>query len=160
MTHARPPLRLRLMPVLRRVLAVVLALSFPTAVSVPAQAMGPQCEQRLAMEVAAASLVGHDVAGAAAPLAPPSAHPANHPAALETPQASKAQMMDTGAPGSDGGILHACCLAACPACLPAVVGASVTAAPAARESLTPHATLLPDGLPPGEAFDPPRSAQA
>lgn len=144
------------MPVLRRVLAVVLALSFPTALSVPAQAMGPQCAEQPAAEAAAPALIAHEGVGSTSALP----HHAGHHAATASSEAPNVQAPDPGAPGQ-AGVHHACCLAACPACLPAMAGAPALAVPTgARQSLNLEKTLLPDGLPPGEALDPPRSIPA
>lgn len=154
------------MPVLRRMLArmmaLVLAFSFVPALAMPGPAMGLHCADA-ADSAAAHATMAHE--GTASPaLHRASGHPSGHLAAHHAPPEASGEMAKvasadgtgtapTGHPG--------CCLAACPACLPAVATGPGLAAPAAaRRSHLTLSTRLPDGLPPGEALDPPRSLLA
>ncbi len=175
-TPVRPAFRTRLWPVLRamldRVLVVVLALSFAAALSVPTRAMGPDCADAPAAPKAFPVATAHEATGAAHthhhgsghPDGPPGDHGASgDPAGASSHGAEQASALQ-GAPQRatpPADARHPCCLASCPACLPAVTAAPRLAAPTGtRQVRLFHTPLLPDGLPPGEALDPPRSATA
>lgn len=149
---AHQPCRHRFLPVLRRLLAVVLALSFATLLSVPSQAMGPHCPEPQPDHAASVPHVGQS---STMPQDVHLGHHSGHAAKAE----ARAPLDDAPQPKADSHM--ACCLAACPACLPALTTAPALLSPAqARRIVRPPNTRLPAGLPPAEALDPPRSATA
>lgn len=160
-TSARPPLFLRLMPVVRRMLAVVLAFSFATALSLPTQAMGPHCADPPDGRTAALASMAQAATGLAPAVDHPSGHHSGHQAAPPASAAPTLQAPHADAPQPKADSHMACCLTACPGCLPVIAGGPGLATPSqAQRTPLPPKTRLPDGLPPGVALDPPRSVLA
>lgn len=146
------PCRHRFIPVLRRLLALVLALSLATLLSVPSQAMGPHCPEQ---QPGPAASVPHGGPSSTTPQDVHLGHHSDHAAKV----AASTPLDDAPKPKADSHM--ACCIAACPACLPAMTTAPALLSPAqARRIVRPPNTRLPAGLPPTEALDPPRSATA